>query len=240
MPTLVQKNDKSFAASRTEFVRSYSPTTSWGHAVSMALMFPYLRGLWSFSSIDELNKVYDYSGQGRVLSNGTAFPTFGYKGLMNYGDYVRANSQYMTRADEAGLSITGALTIMAWVYFDALSTGNDTGIISKWYIPVLAQGSYLLHKDAANIFKFSITRDGTTVTTIGDAGVNYSASKWFFVAGTFNPQTSMKLFVNGNWYTLVAAIPASIYDGTEALRFGSYNRGNYLYRHFARLIYPPK
>jgi hypothetical protein len=67
MPTIVIKNDKEVDSLRTEYVRLYAPTTSWGNIVSMNLEYPGLRGYWTMVGVDENNSVYDVSGQGRVL-----------------------------------------------------------------------------------------------------------------------------------------------------------------------------
>jgi hypothetical protein len=68
MPTIVIKNDKEVDSLRTEYVRLYAPTTSWGNIVSMNLGYPGLRGYWTMNSIDENNNICDISGQGRILS----------------------------------------------------------------------------------------------------------------------------------------------------------------------------
>ena len=67
MPTIVIKNDKEVDSLRTEYVRLYAPTTSWGNIVSMNLEYPGLRGYWTMVGVDVNNGVYDVSGQGRVL-----------------------------------------------------------------------------------------------------------------------------------------------------------------------------
>lgn len=69
MPSVAIKNDKAIDANRTEYVKLYAPTTSWGNIVSMNLGYPGLRGYWPMSSIDENDDVYDISGQGRTLTN---------------------------------------------------------------------------------------------------------------------------------------------------------------------------
>jgi len=62
------KNDRDIESKRTEYVRLYAPTTSWGNIVSMNLGYPGLRGYWPMSSVDENDFVYDLSGQNRTLT----------------------------------------------------------------------------------------------------------------------------------------------------------------------------
>jgi hypothetical protein len=152
---------------------------------------------------------------------------FGVSGLATYADFCAAEKVYFTRADEPGTSIVDAITLGCWCWFDAESTDAETGLISKW----LEAGnlrSYVLYKNADNDFVFSISNDGTNVTTIDDAAVNYTTSKWFFVVGRLDPNNSLDVFVNGLWYSNVTSIPNDIYDSTEAFEFGRYNRTNYL------------
>ncbi len=65
---MAKKNDKAIDAERTEYVKLYAPTTSWGNVISMNLGYPALRGFWPMSSADENGHVYDVSGQGRTLT----------------------------------------------------------------------------------------------------------------------------------------------------------------------------
>jgi len=148
-------------------------------------------------------------------------------GLLTYYNFIRASSNYLTRLTEPGLSITGALSLYTWARFDTESTDAVTGLISKWY-ETGNQRAYVIYKAADNSINFSISTDGTAVANVNDAAANYAASKWFFIFARFTPSTELALFVNGNWYLNVAAIPASIFASTEALRLGSYNRSNYL------------
>jgi len=216
----------------THFPMRMEASYVWARAISGLQNTPGLRGLWSFSSIDEHNKVVDMSGQGRVLMPGTA-PTLGTNGLLSYLDFIRASSMYLKRPTEPGIAITGAMTVWAWIYFDVESTGNETGIISKWYT-IGNLRSYLLYKTAGNAFTFDISTDGTAVKTVGDAVANYTISKWWFVLGRFIPSTELALLVGEasggtyNWYRNVAAIPATIFVSTEALEIGRGSRTNYL------------
>jgi len=69
MPVIILKNDKAIDAHRTQYVKLYADTTSWGNVISMNLGFPDLRGYWPMTSINESGNVYDVSGQGRTLTS---------------------------------------------------------------------------------------------------------------------------------------------------------------------------
>lgn len=101
------------------------------------------------------------------------------------------------------------------------------GIMAKWYTTG-NQRSYALYKDSNNNFVFSISDDGTAVASISDLANNFGEEKWYYVVGRFTPSEELALFVNGKWYTNTDSIPASIFNGSESLDFGRYNRTNYL------------
>lgn len=223
------RNNQLIRSANADYVRLYSPVTSWGNMLSMAMLFPNLRGLWPLSNLDNATNAYDYSGQSRILSPSVGAPTLAFVGLLPYLNFIRVSSQCMFRNDEAGLDILTSLYALSWCYFDTESTGNNTGIMSKYY-ETGSQVSWVLYKNSSNNFVFSVSTDGTAIAikSVNDGGANYAISKWFCVAGIFDPSTSIKLFVNGNWYTNTTSIPAAIHNSSEALRLGSYNRTNYI------------
>lgn len=147
--------------------------------------------------------------------------------MRTYKDFVRASSNYLSRADEAALSLHHEITLGCWVWFDAESTGVETGIISKWY-DVGIQKSYVLYKDASNIIHFKVSTDGTTECDVNDMGASYKENQWFYVVGRLNPSTELALFVNGMWFINTTGIPDTIFNDSEDFEIGRYNRGNYL------------
>jgi hypothetical protein len=219
----------------TSFPRRLDASYAWARAISGMQLLPVLRGIWSGGGIDEHGGIVDLSEQGRELVAVNSLG-WGRYGIVPYINFVRASSAYLSRATEPGLEITTiGLTCWAWVYFDVESSAAETGIISKWYTTGDKRG-YLLHKSAGNAFTFSISSSGAvgTVVTIGDVATNYSISKWWFLAGRFQPSTEIALMVGNattgvyTWYKNVAAIPAAIYKTNEAFEIGRYNRTNYL------------
>jgi hypothetical protein len=165
---------------------------------------------------------------------GAGTPTVLQYGITPYHDFIRANTQYYQRADEAGLDITDVLAFWTWVRFHAESTGVIVQYYSKWYSTIVNQRAYWLWKDAGNILYFQISRDGIAVTSVNDGGANYVQDTWLFVAGRFTPNTELTLFIgNGktgklNPYTNVAAIPPNIFNSSEPLEVGRGNRTNHL------------
>lgn len=218
----------------SDFPRRMDSTYAWGQAISGMTLIPALRGLWSGSSIDEHKGIVDLSSQGRELVAMNTL-TQGRYGILPYIDFTIAASEYLKRVTEVGLEITTGLTCWAWVYFDVQSSGAETGIISKWYTVGDKRG-YVLYKSAGDAFTFAISSTGHAgaVATIGDAAANYTISKWWFLAGRFEPSAEVALMVGNatsgayTWYKNAVAIPATIYVTDEAFEVGRYDRDNYL------------
>lgn len=228
--TVQIRNDQAMDLWAGDYQPRYEPNFALANAVSTFMMLQNLRGLWLYSSVDNANNVYDASGQGRTVGPGTA-PTFGTDGLMPYASFNGAvGSQYLTRVDEAGLDITGGLTIITWVKFAAGSTGANTGLVSK-FVAAANQRSYLLYKSNANSLAFVTSVDGIATVTISDAAANYTTSYWLYVAGRFTPSTNNDLFVGNNGtlnpYTQPNA-NATTFNSNSALDIGRYNAANYL------------
>lgn len=148
--------------------------------------------------------------------------------MKTYKDFVRASSNYLTPAVASdGLGIHNALTLGCWVWFDAESTNNSTGIIGKWNFTA-NEAAYLVYKDSSNNLKFTISTDGSTTVYVSDMGTMYTTSQWFYVVGRFTPSVEVALFVNGMWYKNQTGIPATIFHSSQEFEIGRYNEDNYL------------
>lgn len=190
-----------------------------GDVLGTLQMFPELRGLWPFSSINESGNALDISGQARTLTNtGTTTRAV----LNNIVPYIVLNgsTQYFSRADEAGLDITGAMTFGIWNYFNAVAAQQ---ICMSKYTAAGNQRAYKIENLAGGQPNFNITTDGSTlVAATGTAG-DISAATWGFMCGRFTPSTEMALFYNTLKYTNTTGIPATIFNSSAAFMIGGVN-----------------
>lgn len=225
----VQKeNAEQVSLLATHFPLRNDSTYSWGQALSGLLLTPRLRGLWGVS-IDENNLLYDHSGQVRTLTGagGAGTPLAYQNGIAPYHEFIRANTQYYTRADEAGLDITDDLTLWVWVNNHAPVIGAGIHYVGKYDIAG-NQRAYLLYKDSTEIYRFYISSLGTAASTVNIPAIaaDFVQSKWTFLAGRFVPSTTMDLWVGSgetgvlNQYTLAAGVPAAIFNSSAALQVG--------------------
>jgi len=207
---------------RPDFFARYEPNASMVHA-GLHMQLPQLRGYWPFSSVDERGDLTDMSGQGRVLHN-TNTVAFGVYNLFPYADYVPANSEYFTRLDEEGTSITGALTIGGWFWLDTLASGANQVLIGKFNTVGNMRAYQLYMVDASNRFAFIISGDGAATTAVTHVPVAV-ISTWYHIVGRFVPGAELSIFVDGVETLEWALIPAAIYDSTAAFTIGARDPG---------------
>jgi hypothetical protein len=225
-------NDELVQQLTPDFQGRYEPNFAWKSACSQYLALPALRGSWPFSSFDQTGVAYDLSGQGRTLT-AVGPPEYNYHNLAPYVDFDGAND-YLSRADEAGLDITGletvvaagarGLTIGGWFWTDTLAYGGTTrGFIGK-YLTAGNQRSYMLaFDDVLNSPRFIVSVDGTA--TVSVLGMTMATNAWYCIIGRFIPSTELKIWVNGETATNAVGIPAQIFPSAADLNVGAYNNG---------------
>lgn len=191
-----------------------------GDLIGSILGFPELRAFWPMSSVNESGNVLDISGQARTLTNNNAAARAVHRDLIPYVSF-NGTTQYLSRADEAGLDITGALTIGQWIYFN-----NAAGASIEWGINKTG---------ASGNFGYGVRRLATTGLPdfyISSTGSNYpgaagtdalAAGTWYFLAGRFTPSTEIAVFTNKDKFVNTTSIPAAIFNSSAALAIGGSN-----------------
>lgn len=173
-------------------------------------------GLVGYWKLDETSgNAVDYSGNSNTLTDTNTVAFVGGK-FGNAGDFESGNSEYQYIADNANLSITGSLTLSAWIRPESVSAGSYN-IISKW--------------DGSNE-SFRLFQNGDEIRLELDTAGNYqetssynlSASTWYHVAGVYDSITqTAKIFINGSEVssTTTGTIPSSIGDDAGRLQIGT-------------------
>jgi len=145
--------------------------------------------------------------------------------------FVQADKQFIDVPDSPTLSVTGALTLAAWVRRTLDNTAVQKGIIEKFDSGPTGNG-YSLRIGFDDYFDFSVF-NGTTqkdITTKG-AGTPYRGADlntWNHVAGVYNPSGApqMQIFKNGVADATTSANAgqepvAPPTDGTTSLHIGA-------------------
>ena len=232
-------------AEMVDLLRAYfqdrnEPNFAMRAAVSPFFAFPGLRGLWRAGNRNGVANLVDLSGQSRTLTDNNTVVT-GVTGNILTRDNFDGTNQFYSRADEAGLSITGLETHMGptrrglcfgwWCYPDT-RPGAVVGLMTKW-ITATNNRSYMLTINAGNMFAVSISNLGTA----NDANATWATAipavpdRWWFVCADYDPSNYLRLYVgdslgNFGYVADTTGIPASIFDGTAPLELGRYNANN--------------
>lgn len=219
--TVQKRNDQMIDLLATDFQRRYEPNFSVANALSTMLLLPELRGLWPFSSINESGNALDISGQGRTLNNNGTSP----RGVSGLIPFVSGNgsSQYFSRADEAGLDITGSLTFGGWFTSNVFMSSQV--LLSKY--GSAGQISFQGYVNTSQNIVFNVSTDGTALVGFSTTGSSFITSRWNSVIFRFTPSTELAIFINGVKFTLAAGIPASIFNSTADFRIMANMAGFY-------------
>lgn len=191
-----------------------------GDVIGSHLALPELRAFWPFSSINESGNPIDLSGQARTLTNNGTTARAVLSGFTPYADLDGTND-YFSRADEAGLDITGALTMGGWFWSDATAPGTIFQLFGKWGDVAVNQRSYIIYNINDTVLHFAISSTGANSPGI-TSSVAYTTGVWRYVIGRFTPSTEIAIFDNGTKTTNTSSIPASIFNSTAQLDLGRY------------------
>lgn len=199
------------------------------HATASGGGADLINGLVSFWKLGEAatNSRVDSIGSNNLTETGGSVSS----GTGKIGNAaVFAESSYLTIADNASLSITTSLTIIAWVKVTAGAGLDFPGIISKW--ENTNQRSYMLMFDrngafggAANRFVCGISPDGTSASSIMASATSFGTPTndvWYFLQCFVDLDADIVGIsvdngtINTNSYT-----SSSVFDGTSNLRIGN-------------------
>ncbi len=165
---------------------------------------------------------------GRTLTNNNTvtFPS----GKVNNAGSFNGSNQYLSRASDASLQITGALSIACWIYCDALnkiyiSKGNGNISNYEYELSVATNGSLgFISSNGSNYFQASTTTTGII-----------STSTWYYVmfrkTGSTNGVDTVDFRVNGTNYstTVGSANISNVGTSSTALQIGARTAGTASY-----------
>lgn len=203
----------------TQQAKTQGPTL--GECYGMFQGLPALRGFWPVSSVDQTGAVYDLSEQNRTLSNqgGPAYSVW--NDLIPYYD-LNGTTQYLNRADEAGLDVTGNLTTGGWFWTDDLTAAQGLSVKGDGVTAANTNWELFFRGDVAGDPVQLNVSSGAGTTTINSTNTPGSGV-WFFAVGRYTPSTELAVNLNGIWTRNTTAIPASINNSTAMFALGSRN-----------------
>lgn len=140
-----------------------------------------------------------------------------------------SETNYLTVLDNAPLSVSSSLTIVAWINISAGNTQDFPGIASKWGAG--DQRSYTLRWERiANRFVFAACPDGTSGAVVVATANTFggpSVATWYFVVGfvdltndLIGISVSTTASDTTSTFDTTAYTPSAVFDGTAAFEIG--------------------
>lgn len=185
--------------------------------------------LVSYWKLDESSGNASDSVGSNTLTNNNSV-TYSSGKINNGAVFVRASSKSLSVTDNASLSLTGDLTISAWVNFASTpSSGNYFGIVAKLEgSPNYSYAFYLYNNAGTPEITFQNSTNGTSVTQKGVAWTP-TTSTWYHIAAVYTASAgSVSFYINGSQQgTTQTGLGTSIFDSSSTFYIGRYDGGNY-------------
>ncbi|OGC50096.1 hypothetical protein A2716_01365 [candidate division WWE3 bacterium RIFCSPHIGHO2_01_FULL_40_23] len=195
-------------------------TTAKGSSVSISApqvkyLSDELDAYWPMDESGSTSPV-DYSGFQNTLTR-IASPTMVSAKFGNGADLESGSSQYFTRSDRIEYSITGSLTLAAWIKPESVTASTLFDIVGKFDD---ANESYQLSQYGDEI-RMYIDSSSNYATT--DAA-NLATGTWYHVAGVYDATSqSVAIYINGSLAssTVTGTIPSGIGNDAGVFHIGA-------------------
>lgn len=136
-------------------------------------------------------------------------------------DLERSSSQYLSATDSTSLSITGDLTVEAWIRLESLPASGEV-------YPIICKSASnnisfeFVYQNAGGLLKFStsISNNGTSPN-----GANFNSTltvnTWYHVAMVYSASIgTVSVYLNGILISSDSSMPSSIFNGNASLQIG--------------------
>jgi hypothetical protein len=153
--------------------------------------------------------------------------------------FVAANSEYLTIADNASLSFGDeTFTFTGWIKFDDVLAQHT--LLAKYH-PATSNQEYLCYLEfsgGAKIY-FQVSGNGTSDTSINsitDLGISLIASEWYFVVCWHDPVANI-IGLSINEVSATKAHSAGCFNGVADFNIGAWNNGGTSGKHSGNIQY---
>lgn len=166
----------------------------------------------------------DSVGSNTLTDVNTVAAGSGYDGnWANSADFERGNSEKLEIADNASLSITGALTISFLMRSESIAGTQD--MVNKSDNDT--QKSYRVGLGSDSKIFFTVSSNGTSETNVIQSDT-ISTGTWYLVTAVYRPSTETELYVNAvSKGSNTSSIPANIFNGTAKFILGNIDNVGY-------------
>lgn len=136
-------------------------------------------------------------------------------------DLESGSSQYAAAADSASTSITGNMTIEAWVKFESFSSNTMT-IVGKYHTGTSQQSYLFFYDGVANQLYLGVSSNGSNVN-FGNVSWTPTLGQWYHVAVVYTTGGTADFYVDTvQQGSQATGLNTSIYNGTEKMAIGAF------------------
>lgn len=157
----------------------------------------------------------DSHGGNDLTDNNTVTQSTGI--ISNAAVYTAANSEYLSRADNASLSITGDMSVQWWVYLtDTVATASKAMYLKRTGAGNRGIRLYMFNSGGGDTFKTTLSSNGSAETSKDISLLsNLSTATWYHIVWTYDASAGgCELWVDGTSQGTATLLPTSIYDNT--------------------------
>ena len=177
-----------------------------------------LVGYWPMDEAGDATRV-DSSGNGTSLTESASDTVAQATGKFgSAGDFELGDTEYLSVADNAVLSLTGSLTLSAWIRPEAVTSGTFN-IIAKWGGSTDSYRLASIADGTNHEIRLELESDNNYQETTSS---NLVASTFYHVVGVYDASTATaKIYINGIEATssTTGTIPSSITDDAGTFNF---------------------
>lgn len=135
---------------------------------------------------------------------------------------LNGSSQYLSRADNAGLSNISSQTHEGWLWFDTTpSSGTERIIFSKYTAGPNERGIAVTYENSGGTLRFH-ARTSADGNNVNEGTLNYTVStgEWHHYAFVYSSAGNMQIFVDGSSIGTINGLTTAIRDNTAAYQIG--------------------
>jgi hypothetical protein len=182
-----------------------------GEAHGLYMSLRGLNGFWPLLGGGGVGLAQEQGGRGQHLTAVGGSPSALVNDIVTYTAF-NGSTQYLTRAHEAALNPTGALSVGGWFRFGSLS--GTQGMIGKTRFTGMNERSYTVRASSTAV-GFFVSSAGTSATDEGvTSSVTLATGTWYFVACRFTPGSELAIWVNDTKTTAAATI-SGVFSSTN-------------------------
>lgn len=155
-----------------------------------------------------------------VTMSGVSIGTAGGSCSTNYAvDLVKADGDFLSKADPSGLDITGHSFLYVAGWFNSDTFGSTETLMGK------ANGttdrSWFILNQASNSIRFYMSSDGTNAAAAIDSATGLSTATWYFFEAYYDPTNDVAGFsINREADRTTTGVTGGLFNSSQDFKMG--------------------